>query len=386
MRTILHIDMDAFFASVEQRQNPSLRGRPVIVGGPSLRGVVCAASYEARPFGVRAAMPMVEALRRCPDAVVVGPRHDVYGAVSKRIFEIFQRYTPLVEGLSMDEAFLDVTGSRRLHGDGPEIAAAIKGAIIEELGLVASAGVAPNKFVAKIASDFEKPNGLVVIDSAKVRTFLSPLPIQRMWGVGPVVSQKLLGVGIATIGDLARACPTRLENLLGSWGRQVHHLARGEDERPVEPRAPQKSIGGEVTFERDTSSRAFIENQLLSQVVRVASRLNKRGVVGHVVTVKVKDARFKSRSSRRKLSSPVYDTDSIREVALELLQGLLRGGSLLRLVGLSVSELSTGEVQPSLFIDEVKRKRETVQDVSDAITARFGQGGLVRGSLLEVEE
>ena len=386
MRTILHIDMDAFFASVEQRRDPSIRGRPVIVGGPSLRGVVCAASYEARSYGVRAAMPMVEALRRCPDAVVVGPRHDVYGAVSRRVFEIFERYTPLVEGLSMDEAFLDVSGSRRLHGDGPQIATAIKRAIVAELGLNASAGVAPNKFVAKVASDFDKPNGLVVIRSGEVRGFLSPLPIQRMWGVGPVVSQKLLGVGIATIGDLAGACPTRLEKLLGSWGAKVHRLANGEDDRPVEPRAPQKSIGGEVTFESDTSSRIFIEKQLLSQVVRVASRLSKRGVVGHVVTVKAKDAKFKSRSARRKLSSPVYDTDSIREVALELLGGLLQEGRPLRLVGLSVSELSTGEVQPSLFVDEVKRKRETLQDVSDAITARFGQGGLVRGSLLEVED
>src|SRR5580698_11007059 len=232
-RTILHVDMDAFYASVEQRDDPALRGKPVIVGGRSRRGVVLAASYEVRPSGVRSAMPMAEALRRAPDAIVVPPRRDAYAEASEQAFAIFRRYTPLVEPLSLDEAFLDVTGSRAIFGDGEAIASAIKRDVRQELRLTASAGVAPCKFAAKIASDLRKPDGLVVVPSGEVAAFLAPLPVERMWGIGPKTAPKMHAMGYRTIGDLARADESALERLLGSWGTEVGRLARGEDARDV---------------------------------------------------------------------------------------------------------------------------------------------------------
>jgi DNA polymerase IV len=234
-RTILHIDMDAFFASVEQRDDASLRGRPVLVGGPTRRGVVAAASYEARRFGARSAMPMAEAMRLCPDAVVVPARHGRYVDVSAQVFAVFHRFTPLVEGLSVDEAFLDVTRSRSLFGGGEVIARRIKDLIRDELSLTASAGVAPVKFAAKIASDLRKPDGLVVVPQ-EVAVFLAPLPLERMWGVGPKAAARLREAGLATIGDLAAASQPRLAALLGdALAAHVRGLAQGEDPRPVVP-------------------------------------------------------------------------------------------------------------------------------------------------------
>ncbi len=252
MREILHIDMDAFFASVEQLDDPSLRGEPVLVGGAERRGVVAAASYEARPFGIHSAMPMAEALRRCRHAIVVPPRRHRYEEVSASIFAVFRRFTPLVEGLSVDEAFLDVTASRGLFGDGEAIARRIRQAIRAETGLTASAGVAPSKFVAKIASDFDKPDGLVVVRPEEVRAFLDPLPIERMWGVGPKAAARLHGLGYVTLRDLAEADVRRLEATLGSWGGEVARLARGEDEREVVSEREAKSIGAEETYDEDS--------------------------------------------------------------------------------------------------------------------------------------
>ena len=243
MRTVIHFDMDAFFASVEQLDNPDLRGKPVLVGARSRRGVVTAASYEARPTGVGSAMSMVEALRRCPEAIVVPPRRARYSEVSARIFEVFRRYTPLVEGLSVDEAFLDVTGSRALFGDGAEIALRIKKDVRSETGLTGSAGVGPNKFVAKIASDLHKPDGLTLVPHDGAAEFLAPLPLERMWRVGPKARVKLRAAGLQTIGDLARADVRTLEHLLGSWGPVARDLARGLDERPVVVGTPPKSLG-----------------------------------------------------------------------------------------------------------------------------------------------
>ena len=243
--------MDAFYASVEQRDHPALRGRPVLVGGPSRRGVVTAASYEARPFGARSAMPMAQAIRLCPEAVVVPVRMDRYVEVSAQIFAIFHRYTPLVQGLSLDEAFLDVTASQSLFGDGASIARQIKDAIRRELELTASAGVAPCRFVAKVASDLRKPDGLVVVREDEVRAFLAPLPIERMWGVGQKTAPKLRALGFATLDDFARADGAQLEHLLGSWGRHVQSLARGDDDREVDPHLAAKSVGAESTYEHD---------------------------------------------------------------------------------------------------------------------------------------
>ncbi|HWL86674.1 MAG TPA: DNA polymerase IV, partial [Polyangiaceae bacterium] len=249
-RSIVHVDMDAFYASVEIRDAPALRGKPVLVGGAKRRGVVLAASYEARVFGAHSAMPMAEAMRLCPQATVVPPRHERYAEVSRKVFAIFERYTPLVEGLSMDEAFLDVTESRSLFGDGAAIARAIKSDVSKELGLTASAGVATSKFVAKVASDLKKPDGLVVVpeDREGVAAFLAPLAIERMWGVGPKTSPRLRALGICTLGDLASCDERVLDDMLGSWGRHVRELARGIDPREVEPDRAAKSVGAEETY------------------------------------------------------------------------------------------------------------------------------------------
>jgi len=311
VRQILHVDMDAFYASVEQRDDPSLRGKPVLVGGRSGRGVVTAASYEARPFGVHSAMPMAHALRRCPQAIVVPPHMERYAEVSATVFEVLRTFTPLVEGLSLDEAFLDVTASQSLFGDGPTIAAKIKAAIHDKTELRASAGVAPTKFVAKIASDLEKPDGLVVVPAERVREFLAPLPIERMWGIGKKTAPKLHEAGLHTLGDLARADARALSTMLGTWGLEAQALARGIDPRNVEPNRAAKSVGAEETFERDLSDRASLERHLLEQAARVAHRLCREELLGRVIVVKVKYSDFSIQSRRMTLHEAVGDTDSI---------------------------------------------------------------------------
>ena len=381
-RQILHIDMDAFYASVEQRDDPSLRGKPVIVGGRSRRGVVAAASYEVRRFGVRSAMSMVEALERCPHATVLPPRIEHYSEVSELVFGVFHRFTPLVEGLSLDEAFLDVTGSRKLFGDGVTIARRIKEAIRSEVGLTASAGVASSKFVAKIASDLDKPDGLVVVAAEGVREFLEPLPIERMWGVGRKAAAQLHERGFHTIGDLAATRAESLEAVLGSWGRSVHALARGEDDRPVVPDRDAKSIGAEQTFEVDLRTVEAIERPLLHQAGRVAARLARSGLRARCVTVKLKyhDHTLKTRQLR--LPEPVADTDSIYDAARSLLPRfppITRG---VRLTGVSVSELHEGPAAPTLFPDEKRERREKIEALTGELRARFGHAGLTRGRLI----
>src|SRR5512138_1274442 len=259
-RTILHLDLDAFYASVEQLDDPSLRGRPVIVGGPSRRGVVCAASYEARRFGVRSAMPTARARRLCPDGVFLPPRFERYGALSERIFGIYRRYTPLVEPLSLDEAFLDVTASRALHGGGADIARAIKGEVRSSCGLAVSAGIADVKLAAKIATDLGKPDGLVEVPPGGVAQFLAPLPVSRLWGVGHVTEEALRKIGIATIGDLARTPEMALASAIGaSHAQDLRGLARGDDPREVVPDEAAKSIGAEDTFGEDLQGAAALE-------------------------------------------------------------------------------------------------------------------------------
>ena len=372
--------MDAFYASIEQRDDPALRGRPVVVGGRSRRGVVCAASYEARPFGVRSAMSMVEALRRCPHAVVVPPRFSQYQSVSGKVFDVFRRYTPLVEGLSLDEAFLDVTGSRSLFGDGATIAGRIKAEIAAETGLTASAGAASSKFVAKIASDLDKPDGLVVVPE-DVAAFLAPLPIARMWGVGPKAAARLEDAGFRTIGDLAATDADALEVLLGSWGRAVHALARGEDERPVVPAQRPKSVGAEETFERDLIVVEDLEAELLAQSRRVATRLIRAGLWGDVVQVKVKYRDHSAKTRQLHVEEPVADTDSIYRAACSLLRrfpDLARG---VRLTGVAVSGL-TDQPQKTLFPDEGRVRREKLERVTSVLRERFGSEGITRGRLL----
>jgi DNA polymerase-4 len=379
-RTIVHVDMDAFYASVEQRDDPALRGRPVVVGGPSQRGVVTAASYEARRFGVKSAMSMVEALRRCPDAVVRAGRHERYAEVSEQVFAILGAYSPLVEPLSIDEAFVDVTESRALFGDGEAIARAIRARVRDELGLTASAGVGPSKFVAKIASDLRKPDALVVVRADEVEAFLAPLPVERMWGVGPKAAASLRGLGLRTLGALARAGPEALERHLGAWGRSVHALARGHDERPVVPEREASSIGAEETFGHDLSSREALEERLLGQAARVARRLVARGLFAHVVTVKVKYADFTLVTRRARRDEAVCDARSLHETAKALLARAWHEGRPVRLTGVSASELVHGPT-PTLFPDAEVAKRAKLEALVSQVSERFGEAGLSRATL-----
>jgi DNA polymerase-4 len=383
-RTILHIDMDAFFASVEQRDDPSLRGKPVLVGGPVRRGVVAAASYEARKYGARSAMPMAEALRRCPQAIVVPARHGRYSDVSAQVFAVFHRFTPLVEGLSVDEAFLDVSASRSLFGDGEVIARRIKDLIRDELALTASAGVAPIKFAAKIASDLRKPDGLVVVPDA-VADFLAPLPLERMWGVGPKAAATLRDAGFTTIGDLAATSLARLAGLVGDGlATHVHALAQGEDAREVVPGRAAESVGAEETFDTDIGQPERLAHKLLDLSTRVARRMFDAGYQGRVVVIKVKYPDFSLVTRRKTLPEPVSDLDSIHEAATDLLDRLDLRGRRVRLLGVAMADLTAGGAGRTLplFPDPELDRRRRLQEVVASVEDRFGRAGITRASLL----
>ena len=376
--------MDAFFASVEERDDPSLRGKAVLVGGPMRRGVVCAASYEARKFGARSAMPMAQALRLCPHAIVVPARHGRYSDVSAQVFAVFRRFTPLVEGLSVDEAFLDVTASRALFGDGETIARRIKDAIRGELSLTASAGVAPVKFAAKIASDLRKPDGLVVVPD-DVRGFLAPLPIERMWGVGPKAAARLHEGGFQAIGDLAAAPYARLTALVGDGlAAHVRALSLGEDPRVVVPGRAAESVSAEETFDEDIGDPARLGWKLLDLSTRVARRLFDAGYAGRVVVVKVKLPDFTLKTRRVTVAEPISDVNSIHEKARELLDRFELGGRRIRLLGVGVADLTAGGAGGtlSLFPDARLDRRRRLQEVVASVEDRFGQAGITRASLL----
>jgi DNA polymerase-4 len=377
--------MDAFYASVEQRDDPKLRGKPLIVGGSARRGVVLAASYEVRKFGVHSAMSMGEALRRAPHAVVVPPRRERYEAASAEVFAIFRRYTPLVEPLSLDEAFLDVTASRSLFGDGEAIARSIKRDIRAETRLTASAGVAPCKFAAKIASDLRKPDGLVLVPEDGVAAFLAPLPIERMWGIGPKTAPRVRALGFATIGDLARADDEVLVDALGSWGQSVGRLARGLDDRDVDAAYANRSIGAEETYEEDLRGREAIARTLLDHASRVARRLMRAGACAHTVTIKVKYSDFTVRSRRVTLPEPVQDTDAIYRAAIASLERMPIADRRVRLTGVSVSGIEAGPPPRTLLPDEHAEKHRKLEAVATRIAERFkDEGAVTRASLLEL--
>jgi DNA polymerase IV len=375
--------MDAFYASVEQRDDPALRGKPVIVGGRSRRGVVLAASYEVRPMGVRSAMSMAEAVRRAPNAIVVAPRHDRYAQASDEALTILRRFTPLVEPLSLDEAFLDVTASRGLFGDGRTIARAIKADVRREIGLTVSAGVAPCKFVAKVASDVGKPDGLLVVEPDDVAAFLGPLPVERMWGIGPKTAPKMRALGYATIGDLARAGEVVLERVLGAWGVDVARLARGSDDRNVVANGLARSIGAEVTYEEDLVGADAIARTLLGHSGRVARRLLRAGLSARTVAVKIKYSDFTLRTRRATLPEPVQDTDSIYRAAVDLLGRVPIEGRRVRLTGVSVSGIEGGPPIATLFPDAQAAKRRSLEEVTARIAERFGdESAVMRASLI----
>ncbi len=382
-RKIIHLDLDAFYASVEQLDDPSLRGKPVIVGGSEGRGVVCAASYEARVFGVRSAMAMGRARQLCPQAIVRSVRMARYSELSQRVFGIFGRFTDRVEGLSIDEAFLDVGGSERLFGSPVEIALRIKEEVLGEVGLRISAGVAPNKFLAKLATEAGKPDGLVEVTTDGVEAFLLPLPVRRLWGVGEVTAQRLEGLGIRTVSDLRGLGEDRLRHLFGAGGSHLFRLARGEDDRPVEGGGEAKSVSQEETYERDQWDLEVLGRDLLEQAGRVALRLRRMGMQGRCVTVKVRYGNFETVTRSQTLEAGTDHARDLHRVAVELLGRTEAGKRSVRLLGLGASSLeAAGSGQAGLFAEEKRERLRALDRAVDQLAGRFGKGGVRPGSLV----
>lgn len=386
---ILHVDMDAFYASVEEREQPHLAGKPLIVGGtPDGRGVVCAANYAAREFGVHSAMPTATAIRKCPDATIIPPRMDFYADVSRQIREIFHRYTPVVEPLSLDEAFLDVNGSTKLFGTVENIGRQIKAEIKSELSLVASVGVAPNKFLAKLASDLQKPNGFTIIEPEKVQSTLDPLPVQRIWGIGKVTTQRMAKIGIRTIADLRRLSREELQNQFGAAGLKFWNLARGIDDREVEADRRAKSVSHETTFASDVEDIDELSAWLLELTELVAARLRRKGIVGGTIHLKIRYHDFDTYTRSRSLPSATNKTDLLWATAKHLLFSELPERPLkVRLIGMGVSNLRTGQHQQlELFADdhhEDNSRPSRLDELTDEIRQRFGSAALRRASTVE---
>jgi DNA polymerase-4 len=383
--TILHVDMDAFYASVEQRDRPELRGQPVIVGGLGGRGVVCAASYEARPSGVHSAMPMSAARRLCPQAAFLPPRLSYYAQVSQQVREIFLSFTPLVEPLSLDEAFLDLRGCEGLLGPAPAAARRLKDRVQAETGLVASVGVAPNKFLAKLASDHGKPDGLVVLRPERVAAFLAPLPVGRVWGVGQQGERRLRALGVRTVGELAGLPERLLADHLGESGRQVWRLARGQDDRPVVPDRQAKSLSTETTFPQDLGDREALRGWLLGLVEQLAARLRHAGLRARTVELKVRSSDFRTRHRAQALAEPSGSTDVLWQAAQGLFdRGVGRDLLPLRLLGVGATRLTReAAVQGDLFDRGQREQRQALDRAVDAIRGRFGAAAIRRGSLLD---
>jgi DNA polymerase-4 len=382
-RAILHIDMDAFYASVEEQDRPELKGTPLVVGGTGGRGVVAAASYAVRRFGVRSAMPMREALRLCPDAIVVHPRMARYKEVSDQVFAIFHEFTPLVEGLSLDEAFLDVTASQRLKG-GPEvIGAEIRRLIAKQTGLTASVGIAPNKLLAKIASDLNKPDGMCSIDAANLREILDPLPIHKLFGVGQKTLPSVLAAGIRTFGDARLAGDDMLWRAFGKHGKAMRERASGLDDRPVEPDREEKSISAEETFDIDIRAAAELKAQLRHLADRTTSRLRAHKLLAGTVSVKIRRADFTTYTRQRSLEPATQDTDTVSAAAEGLLTAWLASQprAAVRLLGVGVSDLQS-ERQSDLFAGPLPDHGSRLDSAVDCIRDRFGEGLLTRASRL----
>jgi nucleotidyltransferase/DNA polymerase involved in DNA repair len=383
-RTILHVDMDAFYAAVEQRDRPELRGKPVIVGadpkGGRGRGVVSTASYEARRFGVGSAMPISEAFRRCPKGVYLQPDMERYARESARIMAILERFSDRVEPVSIDEAFLDATGSERALGSGETIGRNLKQAIRDETQLTASVGVASSKLVAKVASDVRKPDGLTVVAPGMEAAFLAPLPVRRLWGVGPKMEETLAKLGVTTIGELAALDPPRLSRKIGTNGQDLQRLARGEDDRDVarEP-AGYKSLGQEHTYDEDTADPKRLRATLLQLADGVAARLRARDLKARTITLKYRDEDFRTTTHARTLKRGTDSGDELFRVVSELFQEV-HGRRRVRLVGLYTSHF--GEPTPQLGLFELPKPATPADRVRDELRRRFGEEAITRASLL----
>jgi DNA polymerase-4 len=382
-RAILHVDMDAFFASVEQLDDPSLRGKPVLVGHDGPRGVVAAASYEARVYGCRSAQPMAVAKRLCPQAVVVRGHFDRYREESRKVFTILESFTPAVEPLSIDEAFLDVTGSQGIFGEPEDMARAIKQRIRAETRLTGSVGVAANKFLAKLASDMDKPDGLTVIRPQDVDRVLPPLPIGKIWGIGPKTAERLEGIGVRTIGDLRKLDADVLSRRLGTDAEHYRRLAFGLDDREVTPDDQAKSIGHEQTFGQDLADPEEVRRVMLEQSEQVSARLRRHRLFARGVTVKIRYGDFQTVTRARKLDAPADTTQPIWHAARELFDTWAREFKPVRLIGVTATRLTEGEPQLELFADLVSEKQRRVDSAVDRINARFGKAAIGRARAAE---
>ncbi|HZH78177.1 MAG TPA: DNA polymerase IV [Archangium sp.] len=389
MRAIIHVDMDAFYASVEQRDNPELRGKPLIVGGDARRGVVVAASYEVRKYGVKSAMPMARAMKMAPHALVVKPRFSAYSEASEQVFSIFERYTPLVEPLSLDEAFLDVTASVGLFVAPADMARRIRKEIAAETGLPSSAGISSVKFVAKIASDVAKPNGQREVRAEETVAFLAGLPVGRLWGVGPKTEEALKRAGLETIGDVAKRDAAWMEARWGSSGRNLWELAHGIDAREVVPDREAKSVGAEDTFDEDLTGLEALSPHVHAQALRVGRRLRKAGVKGRVVQLKLKFGDFTLITRRTTLPSATDDGQTLYRVARELLEKAHEDKPV-RLTGVSMQELGTESVgarQLGLFTEPEKPKRsDKLNAALDRIAERFGSKAVLTADIAGSDE
>ena len=380
-RWIMHVDMDAFFASVEQRDFPHLRGKPVIVGGKSRRGVVATASYEARRFGVHSAMPITKARELCPHGVFVVPRFDAYREASEEIHEIMLHYADAYEPISLDEAFLDISGMGSQYPTLGAIGRAIKKEIRDKVHLVASVGIGPNKFLAKMASDMEKPDGLTIIPYGKEKEILAPLPVRRLWGVGEVTEKKLLAAGYRTIGDIQAAAPSRLQDLLGNQGAFLKQLAFGIDTRPIEAERQVKSIGDESTYDEDLTDKKQIEKEIAMHSDIVARRLRKHDLFARTISLKIRFASFKTVMRSLSLEEGTNLQEDIDRAALTLLSRIpLYEG--IRLIGVTASNLGPPISMGSLFSEE-SEKRARAAKAMDEIQAKFGKKALQKGFWVE---
>ncbi|MGB0958851.1 MAG: DNA polymerase IV [Halocynthiibacter sp.] len=380
---IAHMDCDAFYASVEKRDNPDIRDKPVIIGGGH-RGVVSTACYIARLHGVRSAMPMFKALKLCPNAVVIRPRIEAYVEVSQAIRKMMQALSPVIEPLSLDEAFIDMTGTTKLHGAPPAIMLArLVKRMKDELGITGSIGLSHNKFLAKVASDLDKPRGFSVIGKAETADFLKGKPVRMIWGVGPVFMENLAKVGINTFDDLIRWERNDLMAQFGSMGDRLWHLARGQDKRSIETRAPVKSISKETTFDVDIRDRALLDGHIWRLSEQVADRAKAKGVAGLVVGLRLKDSKHQRISRQRKLDQATQMADQIYHVARDLLEHLDNTGPF-RLIGVGISHLeeANGETHFGDLVDHGRKKRTDAERARDAIRSKFGPDAIIKGRAL----
>lgn len=384
-KRIIHLDMDAFYASVESLDDPRLAGKPVIVGGASSRGVVSAASYAARKFGVHSAMSVVKARKICPNGIFIRPRMSRYNDVSKVIMAIFHRYTPLVEPLSLDEAFLDVTGSEKLFGTAVHIAESVRKQVAEEIGLTVSAGIATSKLVAKIASDMDKPDGLTVVPEGMDRQFVTPLPISKLWGVGRVMQKQLALLGVATIGDLSKLSRELLSRKFGKHGIHLYYASRAIDSREVEPFREIKSIGHEETFADDIVDLSVLEKELLSLSVRVGRRLRSHGVMARTIIIKTKYYDFIQTTKSKTLQQATDDSATLYRNGCKLLYQTLAGKKPMRLLGITAANLvETGlPTQGLLFTQSKSEHQKNLNQAVDTITNKYGSNVLKPGTLVE---